>query len=615
MPIFHAKPVTLFTIVLLLFFCSNAFGKEVAVSFKLEHHFIEHVLLEQVFTSKGQSLRVNDDGTGCNFLELSKPRVIDTKNELVRVRVDTWARIGQAVGDRCLMLLDWRGKTDLYNAIELAKNGRFLSIVVKESKLLNRQGMEDESINQVWQWFNANVYPAMNQVTIDLNRPISQLKSFIPVFIPKSEQQVVTRLANSFAIKNVAINPKGILLSLHFDVPQVAQSQKPVPPLSQAELDLLKKKLDALDAFVTYTLQSFLTPDTPLKIRVSLLETLINLRYDIIGILSQPKHAGRDPVKRLFISTWQEIAPLIHEIAKLKPKETISLGFLTFIAANDVLYTIEEIGPALGLDISVDGLKRLARLLNADPKIDPLELDDKSIPSFYLSQKVMSQLDIPVPRAEAPAWLDFFISPAMAKTSLDKSMVNKLNRWVPKKNDMGQYLPMVEKVIEHAAEKTLRDSDLDKKYHKLYRSLVYAAAWQESCWRQFEAVKGQRWPLKSRSGDLGMMQINPRVWRGFYNIYDVKWDIVYNAQTGADILMYYLQRYSIRHKEHIKTGKLENLARSAYAGYNGGPRQYKRYRDKSAPKLIQRIDRTFYKKFLSVYNGDTLAVKSCYPGI
>jgi hypothetical protein len=38
---------------------------------------------------------------------------------------------------------------------------------------------------------------------------------------------------------------------------------------------------------------------------------------------------------------------------------------MTFIAATDVLYELENIGAPFGLDISSDGLRKLARILIA----------------------------------------------------------------------------------------------------------------------------------------------------------------------------------------------------------------------------------------------------------
>lgn len=605
---FH--PILLFVFIISLFSSDISFAKDVAIPLKLEHKFIERVLIDQLFKSKKQSFRVNDDGTGCNFLELSHPKV-DTHDALLRVKVDTWARIGQKVGDSCFLLVDWKGKTDFYNEVKLINNGRGLSITVVNSKLYKMNGEEDQASTQLFQWFNEKVYPVMNEIIIDLNEPVDNIKAFIPSFIGKSDEKSLKNLVNSFAISSVTLNPKGILLNLQFTIPDTtAAPAKSVAALTPEELSLLEKKLDALDAFITFTIRQFLAPDTPEAVRVELLETIIGLRYEVVDLLAHSENAGTDPVKQLFISTWQQIAPLIREIAKSQNDQAMAIHYLTFIAANDVLFTIEQIGPGLGLDVSIDGLRRLARLLNANPAIDPVEIIEDEIPELHLSKKSLAK-----PRSNADQWLNFIFPSANAANKPDKAVIERLNSWVPKKKDMNEYLPMVQQVIAYVTDEQLKESDLDSKFHKIYRSVVYAAAWQESCWRQYEAVKGQRWPVKSYSGDLGMMQINPRVWRGFYSVHKIKWDIVYNANAGAEILMHYLQRYALRNNEHKQTGKLENLARSTYAGYNGGPKQYARYRDKSSPKLLKRIDKAFYDKFLAVYNGDALAVKSCYPGI
>ena len=588
---------------------SPAFAREVAVSYKIDHRFIENILITQVFKGKHQTLRVNDDGTGCNFLQLARPRVIDTQNDRVRVRLDTWARIGQPVGGQCLLLLDWRGKTDLYNTLQLTDKGRTLRIKVQKSVLLNQQGVSDDALDQIWQWFNTQVNPLLDQVDVDLNEPISQLQSYIPLFIPRADQASVRQLASSFAMKSLSVNPKGILLSLHFDIPDVTAATRPVKSLSKTELKALEKKLDALDGFVTFTLQRYLTVDTPLAIRRQLLERLIRLRYDIIEILEQPEKTGTDPVKRLFLQTWQDIAPLIREIGELQKPENMQLGLLTFIAANDVLYTIDEIGPALGLDVSVDGLTRLARLINDDPRVNPIELKEEAIPGFSFRARPVNADERSETRQD---WLDFFIPSAWATTSLNAKALAKLNRWVPSKKDMNRYLPLVERLLAREANRELRLTNLKSKYHKIYRSLVYATAWQESCWRQFMVKKRQRWPLQSASGDIGMMQINPRVWRGFYDLHKVEWDIANNVRAGSDILMHYFLDYAIRKKEHIKTGKLINLARAAYAGYNGGPRQITRYRSPKTPKALKRIDQRFFRRFMAIYKGNTLAVKRCY---
>jgi hypothetical protein len=202
----------------------------------------------------------------------------------------------------------------------------------------------------------------------------------------------------------------------------------------------------------------------------------------------------------------------------------------------------------------------------------------------------------------------------VAADGLDPSVVKKLNNWVPRTKDMDVYLPMVRDVLRHVVAEQLGSTDLDGSFRDLFRWLVFAAAWQESCWRQFVAKNDMRVPVESGSGDLGVMQINPTVWRGLYDLHGLRWDIVYNARAGADILEHYLINYALRHREHETTGLVDNLARSTYATYNGGPRQYDRYRRAGASATETKVDALFYDKYREVKSGKDLAVSACYTG-
>ncbi|HFE37333.1 MAG TPA: lytic transglycosylase domain-containing protein, partial [Gammaproteobacteria bacterium] len=344
------------------------------------------------------------------------------------------------------------------------------------------------------------------------------------------------------------------------------------------------------------------------------LEILFDARYEIVKILEEPNNSGVDPVRILFLDTWRSISPVIRQLFERQNDQVFAMHLVSFVTANDALASIDQYGPELGLDISVDGLRRLARLLNNDPALEPLQLDNKMDPElrkFFgipaVDEKSQNEMNM--------LWLDYFVTPAFASGKLPRKLTSKLNNWVPKKREISQYLPMVKKVLTAVGQSQLRRKKLNRKFRRVYQNLVYAAAWQESCWKQFVAVKGFRKPMRSRSGDLGLMQINPRVWRGFYDMHKIKWDIVYNANAGAEILMHYLTRYVIKNKEHIKTGKIDNLARAAYSGYNGGPRQYTRYRKMKIPRKLKRIDQAFYKKYRAVRDRGPLAVKSCYTGI
>src|SRR5205807_625054 len=151
--------------------------------------------------------------------------------------------------------------------------------------------------------------------------------------------------------------------------------------------------------------------------------------------------------------------------------------------------------------------------------------------------------------------------------------------------DLGQLLDL-------AARYQLQD-DPDVKTHGLWPILLKAAAWQESCWRQYALKDGRIWFLESSSGDIGLMQVNKYVWRGFYSLPRLRWDIVYNLSSGSEILEHLLGGAA----DHIHSSDATVLARAAYAAYNGGPSAYNRWRQQHEPPVLREIDEAFWLKY------------------
>ena len=115
--------------------------------------------------------------------------------------------------------------------------------------------------------------------------------------------------------------------------------------------------------------------------------------------------------------------------------------------------------------------------------------------------------------------------------------------------------------------------------------------------------------MQSSAGAVGIMQINPRVWRGFYDTNVLRTDTAYNARAGAEILRHYLVDYALRKKEHELGGSVDALARATYSAYNGGPGQIGRYRSEKAPKSPARDRR---RVLASLPNGERQETSSAY---
>jgi hypothetical protein len=188
--------------------------------------------------------------------------------------------------------------------------------------------------------------------------------------------------------------------------------------------------------------------------------------------------------------------------------------------------------------------------------------------------------------------------------------VKKLNQWVPEDKELQSYLAEVRNLLAGLSDKVAAKTKLAEDRKPLYRRIVFAAAWQESCWRQFIKKGKSLTPLASATGDVGLMQVNQRTWRGLYDLKGLGSDIEYNGHAGGEILHYYLTRYAIRKNEDKQQGG--NLARATYSAYNGGPGHLTRYRAAKQNPALKKVDDAFWKKFQTVNSGRELEVLRCY---
>ncbi|MHB8381081.1 MAG: lytic transglycosylase domain-containing protein [Candidatus Binataceae bacterium] len=216
-----------------------------------------------------------------------------------------------------------------------------------------------------------------------------------------------------------------------------------------------------------------------------------------------------------------------------------------------------------------------------------------------------------------PLWL---IEPADASAAepaggllpeLDK-VAQELRRVVVDQANAGPYRHTMEQLLTLSTEREITESKLPARYHPTMRLLVKSAAWQESCWRQFVRVHDRVTWLESSTGDIGLMQVNKHVWRGFYNLDKLRWDVLYNAGAGTEILGTMLK--TVTAKPHVDPVRNDTvaLARSAYAAYNGGPDAYNRWRVPGREKPLARaIDAAYDKKLRAVERGVPIDILSC----
>jgi len=366
------------------------------------------------------------------------------------------------------------------------------------------------------------------------------------------------------------------------------------------------------DSFLTNVVKKLGAEFQP-ALRDRLGETFLDSRYQLAGLL---RSGSADPVPQLFTDAWQRLSPLIKQ-AIPAANQTNAAQYASFIRAMDAASSFSGIGQRLGIfRLTPDALRGAAQAIGAgggDPLAYTTELDaglrnllgfTAALPDIRPSP-FLEQGSLPRLLERARAALAPFPPAHAAQADFDR-----LNGWVPEQKDIQDYLVKIRELLTTLADRVLAKSKLAPEHARLYRQIIFATGWQESCWRQF-IKKGEKLAtLASSTGDVGLMQVNRITWRSVYDVKGLTGDIVYNGNAGAEILHYYLTRYAIPKKEDRQPRG--HLARATYSAYNAGPGGLARYRGVRQSAVWKKVDEAFWSKFQSVSSGQELDVKRCY---
>jgi hypothetical protein len=595
---------------------------------------LRSLVVATVFTNPGETTTVLDDNEGCRRITLSSPKY-RSKGSPLQFEVKAQARLGTSIGSTCLAPVEWEGYVVFKQRPRIDPQSWQLYFETLDSTLYDRNHRPARVAGLIWELIDTHVHEYLSAIRINLAPPVSELKAFLhSLFLPESKNRV-KQILDSLVPEVITVKPQGLQIKIRakVDVSERSSTGTRAEVLSEAELARLTANWEVWDAYLVHMITSLGPHQLSADDRRRLLDTLLVIRYQFFSALDTAA-IEPDIVRRQFVAAWKNLTPVFRHHLGGRPSENL-LGYLAFFTASDALVALDRIGPQLGIEISREGLIRLARLLTGQQPVtlaygSEVDSDLRRIfgldpePGFnrpiFRGEELelettgdQSSLETEHPMFEVLSYL--LIATAWAQKSKRADSLSEIRSWLVSRYDSVTYLKRIKGMLQNSAKKVLGKRKTSKGYAKMFPRMLLATAWQESCLRQFVVKKKKIVYLRSYNGSsVGVMQINERVWRGMYDLHRLRWNIRYNAWAGCEILDLYVTKYIEKNIKKLKNGgKISDatLARILYAMYNGGPQEFKKFLSRKKKGKYFKSDELFFEKFNWVKNNQWQNTRKC----
>lgn len=598
-------------------------AEKVVLPLTLDYTLLTSLLLQNSFVDDDQSMVIVGSPGDCIHVRIAEPQ-FSSVEKLLRLEVRLDIRVGKQLGDECLLPVEWQGYLELLQEPILDSRTFSLSFRTVDSKLLTLSRQPATIAGFLWEFAKPRVYDHLDRMQLDLAPPVNELRSFLaPLFYEETRQATQTML-DSLHGGRIDVGIEGIKVELLAEVEEVFKPGGGQPDISLTadERQELVELWETWDAFLVQLLVTMAAEPLNPEDRQVLIEVLLDTRYVFIAALEQ-QDIEKDFVRLQFIRAWHQLAPVFRRQLYVQPSEN-SIGYLAFFTAADALTVFDRMGPTLGIEISQQGLLRLAAMLTGKSSTLPYtpQLDNQLRKLFQLPPadenggppNNFEEIEIPEEGAGEPLsrLFDFFLRSAYAEK---QPAFAEILRWKAPRTDVAEYVERVRDVLVESSGTVMSRGGIPKHFHRMFIKMIPAMAWQESCFRQF-AVKNKKltYLLSYNQTSVGLMQVNERVWRGVYDRSRLRWDIRYNALAGCEIAELYLRKYALKHSVWTKDADTDLLSRVVYAMYNGGPGQYKKFLERERRGKHYQSDLLFSEKLRWVGKGQWERVKDCLIG-
>jgi hypothetical protein len=355
--------MTLFQKILLgalLLSATHCMAAETRLAVPMDYRLIRSVLLSQLYTSEHETARLWKDGKDCSFLDISNPQLSGDKGQIKLVN-NVHARVGLQLAGKCIPALEWSGILQTWQQPSLDAMGNVLRFPVTRTEAYDNKG-QPLNVQQLQELLNKAVQQKLSDLKIDLNQSRGDIIKTLLPYVDAADTEALQDTVNSLRFNQAEAGDKALIIGIGFigQNPDSAAAQ-PVPAFSAHEL----KAWQAVWRKLEQSLEAALTQAGGDKQAQEDRETLHGVMAEADtaftqGLTEAVVDADNDPVRGFFNDSWDKLGPLLRRASTRMPGAE-ALQYLTLIAATDVMYQLDSFTRPLGLEISANGLRKLAR--------------------------------------------------------------------------------------------------------------------------------------------------------------------------------------------------------------------------------------------------------------
>ncbi len=602
----------------------------------IDYPLLKSLVESRLFKGAEKEVELVKDPRGCKKVVISDPE-FNREGSRLRFEIKVRIKAGVEANNDCYLPVEWEGYVVFYQTPMIDPETFRLSFRTEDSRVLNKKHEPGIISDPLWNLVKEKVHTQVNGIRIDLIPCVSEMKSFLAVMFPETNLDKAMTMVESMRPGKIEVQDKAVRIAMNADVSSVYDETKKRKEeiLNEEELSAFIDTWQSMDAFIVYALGSLserpLSPDERQKV----FETLLDTRYRFLEELDKPEKEN-DFVRAQFVEAWNNLSFLFRHHLGKNPSSS-PMGTLAFFSSLDALKALDALGPAMGIEISRNGLLRLAQLIS-DGQGAELSY------SFGVDKNLRKVMGFGPELKESPEYIEeapgkeenflhkilnrlissglklIGISPYSEAIAAEKKKPDREDpaKWLPNNENIDAYVAKVRQELKTAADQTVVKKTPDPEFRDLFYLIVDAVAWQESCFRQFKKEKGVIEYLRSYNNtSVGLMQINEKVWRGMYDPEKLKWNIRYNVAAGCEIVDLYLQTYVLKkmaEKKYPVLDNKDNVARTLYALYNGGPGEFSKFLNRLEKKKFYSSDDLFNEKYLWVKTGQWEKAGICLVG-